>query len=43
MIAGFAETFNITFVEEQPSAMEIDLTRKLLREKYASYAWNYRL
>ncbi len=43
MIAGFSETFDITFVEEQPSATEIDLTRDLIREKYASYTWNFRL
>ncbi len=43
MIAGFSETFDITFVEEQPSAREIDLTRKFYRDKYSSYTWNYRL
>lgn len=43
MIAGFSETFDITFVEEQPSAREIDLTKKFYREKYSSYVWNYRL
>jgi len=43
MIAGFSETFNVTFIEEQPSALEIDLAKKLVREKYASYTWNFRL
>jgi len=43
MIAGFSETFDISFVEEQPSAAEIDLTKQLVREKYSSYAWNFRL
>ncbi len=42
MIAGFSETFDISFVEEQPTILEIDLTKQLIREKYSSYAWNFR-
>lgn len=43
VIAGFSEALDISFVEEQPSALEIELAKHFFREKYSSDAWNFRL
>lgn len=43
MIKGFADSFGISFIESQPSQVEIDLANKLMNDKYLAADWTFRL
>ena len=40
---GFEENFNIKFVEDKLTEKEKKLTNKLIKEKYKTKGWNYRI
>lgn len=42
MVAGFANTFFITFVEALPTSLEISRALELMRDKYGNDGWTYR-
>jgi lipoate-protein ligase A len=43
IVEGFAESFGISFVKSNPDPQEIALAESLMKEKYLSNAWNYRI
>jgi lipoate-protein ligase A len=40
LAAAFEESFGVTLHEEQPSAVELELMRRLVTEKYGGRQWN---
>jgi lipoate-protein ligase A len=43
IVEGFAESFGISFIESQPDPQEITLAESLMKEKYLSDSWNFRI
>ncbi|MRS03385.1 lipoate--protein ligase family protein [bacterium] len=43
IILSFSAQFGISFIQDEPSQDELEITNDLMREKYDSDSWNFRL